>query len=621
MSDFAATGLNDQLVKAVTDLGFKSPTPIQAKAIPILLSSDRDLVALAQTGTGKTAAFGLPALHKIDTKSRDTQVIILCPTRELAIQITKDLQSYAKYSRDIKIMAAYGGTSIQPQIAALRSGVHILVGTPGRTRDLLKRKRLNLDAIKQVILDEADEMLTMGFKEELDAILSQTPDEKQTLLFSATISKEVSRISKQYMNNAEEISVARVNAGASTVEHWYYYVMARDKYETLKRIADVNPDIYGIVFCRTRRETQDVAARLQSDGYNADVLNGELSQAQRDEVMNRFRKRHIQILVATDVAARGLDVTDLTHVINYNLPDDPEVYVHRSGRTGRAGKSGISIAIIHSREKGKMRDAERKAGIKFERKSVPSGREICQIQLMKVIDKIQEVAVNEKEIGPFLPEIYEKLADMDREELIQRFVSTEFNRFLDYYKKARDLNGNENSRGGRERGDRNSRRSERGRDRRASNSSNRNQSERNVRNDSEKPFRPTRTSVKNAKFAKVVVSMGSSSKMHPARLIGLINNTLDSSEATIGRINIQDKVSYFEIEKDYANKLVEGLRGQVIDGEKVMADVSDDAPMPQKSRGGKSSGRGPKRPGDFEKRKKTRHRKGGNSGGDKKKRY
>ncbi len=610
MSDFAAIGLNDQLVKAVTALGFETPTPIQAKAIPILLDSDRDLVALAQTGTGKTAAFGLPALHKIDTKSKDTQVIILCPTRELAIQITRDLESYAKFSRDIKIMAAYGGTSIQPQLAALRSGVHVLVGTPGRTRDLLKRKKLRLDAIQQVILDEADEMLTMGFKEELDAILSETPAEKQTLLFSATISKEVSRIAKQYMTDAEEISVARVNAGASTVEHWYYYVMARDKYETLKRIADVNPDIYGIVFCRTRRETQDIAARLMADGYNADVLNGDLSQAQRDEVMNRFRTKHIQILVATDVAARGLDVNELTHVVNYNLPDDPEVYVHRSGRTGRAGNSGISIAIIHSREKRKMRDAERKAGIKFIRKSVPTGREICQIQLMKVIDKIQEVEVNEKEIGPFLPDIYAKLEDMDREELIRRFVSTEFNRFLEYYKTARNLDGKEDSRG-----DRNERRSERGRDRRANNRSNREQSDRSIKNESEKPFRPTRTSTKNAKFAKIVISLGSSQKMHPARLIGIINHTLDSSEATIGRINIQDKVSYFEIEKEYADKLIEGLRTQVVDGSKLMADISEGAPMPQKKgKGRKPKAFNPNRPDNFKKRKKkTRHRKGGGS--------
>ena len=610
MNDFAATGLNDQLVKAVKALGFETPTPIQAKAIPILLASDRDLVALAQTGTGKTAAFGLPALHKIDTKSKDTQVIILCPTRELAIQITRDLESYAKFSRDIKIMAAYGGTSIQPQLTALRSGVHVLVGTPGRTRDLLKRRKLRLDAINQVILDEADEMLTMGFKEELDAILSETPEDKQTLLFSATISKEVSRIAKQYMTDAEEISVARVNAGASTVEHWYYYVMARDKYETLKRIADVNPDIYGIVFCRTRRETQDIAARLMSDGYNADVLNGDLSQAQRDEVMNRFRTRHIQILVATDVAARGLDVNELTHVVNYNLPDDPEVYVHRSGRTGRAGNKGISIAIIHSREKRKMRDAERKAGIKFLRKSVPTGREICQIQLMKVIDKIQEVEVNEKEIGPFLPDIYAKLEDMDREELIRRFVSTEFNRFLEYYKTARNLDGKEDSRG-----DRNERRSERGRDRRANNRSNREQSERSIKNESEKPFRPTRTSTKNAKFAKIVISLGSSQKMHPARLIGIINHTLDSSEATIGRINIQDKVSYFEIEKEYADKLIEGLRTQVVDGSKLMADVSEGAPMPQKkSKGRKPKAFNPNRPDNFKKRKKkARHRKGGGS--------
>lgn len=603
MDNFETTGLNTDIVKAVTALGFEQPTPIQAKTIPHLLTSDQDMIALAQTGTGKTAAFGLPALHLTDTHSKQTQTLILCPTRELCIQITKDMKSYAKFMKEVKILPVYGGTSIEPQLKALRAGVHIVVGTPGRTRDLIKRKKLKLDNIKRVILDEADEMLTMGFKEELDDILSQTPDDKQTLLFSATISKEVTRIAQQYMDDYQEVSVARVNQGASNVAHWFYFVKARDKYEVLKRIADINPDIYGIVFCRTRRETQEVAGRLMSDGYNADFLNGDLSQGQRDEVMNRFRTRQIQILVATDVAARGLDVNDLTHVINFNLPDDPEVYVHRSGRTGRAGKSGISIAIIHSREKRKMQDAERKAGIKFERKTVPTGREICQTQLMSLIDKILEVEVNEEEIGPFLPSIYEKLKDMDREELIQRFVSTEFNRFLEYYKGARKLDNNDEGRRGdrRDRGDRNS-----GGDRRNSRRNSRSESY----NDTEKPFRPGRDAGRgNNKFAKVVISLGATHKMHPARLIGLINNTLDSGDATIGRINIQNKVSYFEIEKSYADPLIQGLRGQVIDGQKVMADISDKAPASKKAPGVKTSD-DPGRKGNFKKRKKERHRKG-----------
>jgi len=612
MDNFETTGLNSDIIKAVTELGFEQPTPIQAKTIPHLLASDQDMIALAQTGTGKTAAFGLPALHLTDTHSKQTQTLILCPTRELCIQITKDMQSYAKFMREVKILPVYGGTSIEPQLRALRTGVHIVVGTPGRTRDLIKRKKLKLDNIKRVILDEADEMLTMGFKEELDDILSKTPDDKQTLLFSATISKEVTRIAQQYMDDYQEVSVARVNQGASNVAHWFYFVKARDKYEVLKRIADINPDIYGIIFCRTRRETQEIAGRLMSDGYSADFLNGDLSQGQRDEVMNRFRTRQIQILVATDVAARGLDVNDLTHVINFNLPDDPEVYVHRSGRTGRAGKSGISIAIIHSREKRKMQDAERKAGIKFERKVVPTGREICQRQLMSLIDKILEVEVNEEEIGPFLPSIYEKLKDMDREELIQRFVSTEFNRFLEYYKGARKLDNNDDSRSrgrDRDRGGRGDRRSG-SNDRRSSSRNNRSQSSRD-NNDTEKPFRPGRTSSRGSsdKFAKVVISLGSTHKMHPARLIGLINNTLDSGDATIGRINIQGKVSYFEIEKSYADPLIQGLRGQVIDGQKVMADISDKAPPSKKAPGvTKSDDAG--RAGNFKKRKKERHRKG-----------
>lgn len=591
MNDFAATGLNPDIVRAIAKLGFESPTPIQAKTIPHLLDSDKDLIALAQTGTGKTAAFGLPALHLTDIDNVRPQTLILCPTRELCIQISRDLASYATETKGLKVLSVYGGTSIEPQIKALKAGVHIVVGTPGRTKDLISRKKLKLNHIQRVILDEADEMLTMGFKDELDAILEQTPEEKQTLLFSATISSEIRRISKSYMNDPDEIAVARANAGATNVEHWFYLVMARDKYNVLKRIADINPTIYGIVFCRTRRETKEIAGRLMTDGYNADVLNGDLSQAQRDEVMDRFRKRQIQILVATDVAARGLDVNDLTHVINFTLPDDPEVYVHRSGRTGRAGKSGISIAIIHSREKRRILEAERKAGIRFERKAVPTGREICKVQLMNLVDKIMNVEVDEKEIAPFLPSVYEKLGDLSREDLIKHFVSAEFNRFLDYYKNVPDIDGASGSRrkdrGDKKRKDRDGR-GDRGGDR--------------FGNDSEKPFRPGRKERTNHKFAKVVISAGSAQKMHASKLIGLVNNTLDSSDAAIGRITIQNKVSYIEIDKNYADDLVQGLRKKKLDGKKLMADISDYQPAPKKSKskkGGKAEGG---------KKKKDRHR-------------
>ena len=373
MSTFLETGLNQELQKAVQELGFETPTPIQAKTIPHLLSSKQDVIALAQTGTGKTAAFGLPALHLTNVGAKHTQTLVLCPTRELCMQITKDIRNYAKHIKGVGVVAVYGGSSIDTQIRELNREAQIVVATPGRAKDLIGRKKLRLNNVERIILDEADEMLSMGFKEELDAILDETPKEKQTLLFSATMSKDIIRITKKYMSDPIEMSVARLNEGAKNVSHLYYMVQAKDRYEVLKRIADINPNIYGIVFCRTRRETKEVANKLMSDGYNADALHGDLSQAQRDEVMGRFRTRHLQLLVATDVAARGIDVTDLTHIINFNLPDDSETYVHRSGRTGRAGKKGTSIAIIHTRESGKIREFEKKFGIEFSREKVPSG--------------------------------------------------------------------------------------------------------------------------------------------------------------------------------------------------------------------------------------------------------
>ena len=365
VAPFSRTFLKDELLTAIKELGFKKPTPIQEKVIPHLLSSNQDLIASAQTGTGKTAAFGLPLLNLTQVENLRTQTIILCPTRELCIQITNDLKKYSKYIKGINIVAVYGGASIETQIKGLNRGAHIVIGTPGRTKDLIKRKKLSIINVERVILDEADEMLSMGFKEDLEAILAKTPKIKQTLLFSATMTKNVIAVTKKYMRNALEISVASIKMTAENVTHVLYTVQAKDRYEVVKRVADINPDIYGLVFCRTRRETKEIANKLINDNYNADTLHGDLSQPQRDEVMGRFRKRQIQLLVATDVAARGLDVVDLTHVINYNLPDDDGIYIHRSGRTGRAGKKGISIAIVHGRETRKINEIENKYGISF----------------------------------------------------------------------------------------------------------------------------------------------------------------------------------------------------------------------------------------------------------------
>ena len=437
---FLNFSLTSVLLKSIKELGVNSPTPIQSKVIPHLMSSDQDLIASAQTGTGKTAAFGLPLLDLTNTKVTNVQTLILCPTRELCIQITNDLLSYSKYLKNINILSVYGGVKIEKQIKSLKKGPQIVVGTPGRTNDLIRRKKLIIGNIDRLILDEADEMLSMGFKEDLEAIIQQTPKKKQILLFSATMTQKVVGVTKKYMKNSLEIAVARVNRAADNVEHIYYVVKPRDRYEVVKRIADMNPDIYGIVFCRTRRETKDIAIKLMNDHYNADTIHGDLSQSERDDVMRRFRKGQLQILVATDVAARGLDVEDLTHVINYNLPDDDEIYIHRSGRTGRAGKKGVSIAIINGRNMRKLKDIERTSKISFKKKDVPSGLDICKKRLYALIDKIEKVDVNEDQIEPFLPYIFEKLNWLDREKLIKHFVSTEFNRYLSYYKDSKDVN-------------------------------------------------------------------------------------------------------------------------------------------------------------------------------------
>ena len=562
---FSETGLNKNLQKAISDLGFDTPTPIQQEAIPYLLENENDLIALAQTGTGKTAAFGLPVLHKVDVERKMPQAIILCPTRELCLQIAKDMETYAKYIKGLRITAVYGGASIMPQIKALKSGTQIVVGTPGRVIDLINRKSLKLQDIEFVVLDEADEMLNMGFKEDLDTILAETPNEKQTLLFSATMPKEVMRISKNYMNNPKTIEVASRNEGAENIEHHYYMVQARDRYKALRRICDINPDIYGIVFCRTRRETADVADKLMQDGYSADAIHGELSQAQRDNVMGKFRKKKIQLLVATDVAARGIDINELTHVINYNLPDDNEIYVHRSGRTGRAGNKGISIIIAHSREGRKLKSIEKMIKRDLKLMKVPNGDEICQIQLMKLIDKVVATDVNHQ-IDKYLPSIEEKLAHLDKEGIIKHFVSTEFNRFLAFYKNAQDLNVS-----GSKGNDRNDR------------------SERGGRKERRGDSRGERTGHAESGHTRFFINLGQEKDMQAHNLIGLINECTRNRNIPVGKIDIMRKFSFFEIPSDFETDILSGMVDANWNGNRVNVEVSQ-APGVKSPRGGGSRG-------------------------------
>ncbi|MBS0009895.1 MAG: DEAD/DEAH box helicase [Bacteroidales bacterium] len=537
MNIFKETGLNDDLLRAVALLGFEKPTPIQAKIIPVLLNSSRDLIGLAQTGTGKTAGFGLPLLQNINLDKRSVQSLILCPTRELCMQITEDINNYAQFTRGISVLAVYGGANIAPQIQALKKGAHIVVGTPGRTLDLIRRNILKVNSISWLILDEADEMLNMGFKEDLNAILETTPPEKQTLLFSATMPADVRRIADNYMKQPLEITAGKKNTGAENVEHHYYVVKASDRYAALKRIADINPGIYGIVFCRTRNETKDVADRLIQDGYNADALHGELSQAQRDHVMQRFRNKSLQLLIATDVAARGIDVNDLTHIINYNLPDDPEVYLHRSGRTGRAGKSGISISISHSREGRRIKEVENLLGKKFIHKMIPAGREICEKRLFNLIDKVENVEVDESIIESFMPDIYKKLAWLDREELIKHFVSVEFNRFLEYYKNAPDLNVSPD------------------------------------RGHAEK----TKGNGKTA-YSNIYINIGAKRGMNPSGLIALVNEAMRKRDIAIGKIDVQRNFSFFEIDRAYDQKLLNAFDRAVYEDEAVVVEIKNGRP-------------------------------------------
>ena len=541
MKTFEELGVAAPILKAIQELGYESPMPVQEEVIPFLLGEDNDVIALAQTGTGKTAAFGLPILQKIDVKTYQPQALILCPTRELCLQIADDLNDYSKYIDNLKVLPVYGGSSIESQIKTLKRGVHVVVATPGRLLDLMNRKTVNLSMVKNVILDEADEMLNMGFTESINEILTAVPSTRNMLLFSATMPQGIANITKNYMKHPKEIVIGKKNEGNKNIKDIYYMVRAQDKYLALKRIADYYPNIYGIIFCRTRKETQEIADKLIQDGYNADSLHGELSQAQRDYVMQKFRVKNIQLLVATDVAARGLDVDDLTHVINYGLPDEIESYTHRRGRTGRAGKTGISISICHIKEKSKIRLIENIIKKKFEKGIIPSGHDICNKQLFNLVDQIEKVKVNEEDIAMLMPQIYRKLEWLDKEDIIKRVVSLEFNRMIDYYKEADEIQEVDE------------------------------RSERKARGDR----RGQRNHTAEEGFVRLFINFGKIDGLYPNQLIELVNRCVPG-KIRIGKIDLRDSFSFFEVEENEAKHAVNSMNGFEVDGKRISVEFAQE---------------------------------------------
>lgn len=534
MDSFESLGLNKNVLEAIKELGFERPMPVQEKVIPLLLpDKNDDIIVLAQTGTGKTAAFGLPIINKTDTKVKQVQFLIIAPTRELCLQIADDLKDYSAFNKQIKIAAVFGGSSMDRQIQKIKQGAQIISATPGRLLDLINRNVIDLHNVKAVVLDEADEMLNMGFKEELESILQTTPKNRNTYLFSATMPRQLLSIANQYMKNPIEITIGKRNAGADNVEHFSYFVQARDKYLALKRIVDFNPNIYGIVFCRTRQDTKEIADKLVQDGYDADALHGDLSQSQREAVMNKFRTKHLRLLVATDVAARGLDVDDLTHIVNYDLPEDIELYTHRSGRTGRAGKAGVSIVIANLKEKHRLSSIEKQLNKKFNILPVPSGEDICEKQLFHLIDKVEKVEVDTEQVEKYLPKIYEKLEWMDRNELIQRFVSVEFNRFLDYYKSQPDLKSPKDEKhsdgSGRNRGD----------------------------------------------YTRYFINLGVTDGLKPTQLIGMINDFTGIKNIEVGQIEILKNFSFFEADSDYQSEIIEGFKNQHLRSRAINLEIAE----------------------------------------------
>ncbi len=580
MNKFEQLGLNESLLLAIKDLGFENPSEVQEKAIPVLLEQNTDLVALAQTGTGKTAAFGFPLIQKIDAENRNTQALILSPTRELCLQITNEIKLYSKYIKGLHTVAVYGGASITEQAREVKRGAQIIVATPGRMQDMINRGLVNIKNIDFCILDEADEMLNMGFYEDICSILSDTPDEKNTWLFSATMPAEVARIAKQFMSSPVEITVGSKNSGSATVSHEYYCVNARDRYEALKRLADANPDIFSVVFCRTKRDTQAVAEKLIEDGYNAAALHGDLSQAQRDGVMKSFRGRQIQMLVATDVAARGIDVDNITHVVNYQLPDEIETYNHRSGRTGRAGKLGTSIVIITKSEIRKIHSIERIIQQKFEEKTIPSGIEICEIQLLHLANKIKDTEVDH-EIDNYLPAINEVLDGLSKEELIKKMVSVEFNRFINYYKSKRDLSG------------------ERG-------------------NDRERSSEPRE--IRAGDPVRYFINIGARDDFDWMQLKDFIKETLDLGRDDVFKVDVKEGFSFFNTDGEHTDKVMSVLNGYDMNGRRINVEISKNDGGGRRDHNGRSSGGGfggGRREGGFrgERSGSAPRREGGREGG------
>lgn len=549
MKTFEELGVMPEICEAISELGFEHPMPVQEEVIPYLLGNGNDVVALAQTGTGKTAAFGLPIIQKADPTLPYAQALILSPTRELCLQIADDLAAFSKYVEGLRVVPMYGGTSIENQIRNVRRGVHIIVATPGRLIDLMERGVVDLSTVRDVVLDEADEMLNMGFTDSINRILEDVPTNRNTLLFSATMSKEIAAIAKNYLTDAREIVIGTKNEGAKNVNHVYYMVHAKDKYLALKRIADYYPNIYGIIFCRTRMETQEIADKLIQDGYNADALHGELSQQQRDLTMQKFRKRRIQLLVATDVAARGLDVDDLTHVINYGLPDDTENYTHRSGRTGRAGKRGTSIAIINLRERGRMREIEKVIGKEFVKGTLPTGKEICEKQLWKVIDDIEKTEVREDDIAEFLPAIYRKLDWLDKEDIIRRVVTREFGRFVEYYSNAPEPEPVA------ERGSKGERLKAKG--------------EGGPRQRREKGEGPRKA---EKGYVRFFVNRGKRDGFYAAQIIDLVNRHVRHERIEMGRIDLMQNFSFFEVPERQADTVTRALNHAHVNGQHVVVE-------------------------------------------------
>jgi len=596
MNPFIELGIRHDIVNAISELGFENPTPIQEQAIPALLTGSNDFVGLAQTGTGKTAAFGLPLLELLDFEENHPQALILCPTRELCLQITNDIKNYAKNMPNVHVVAVYGGANISDQLRQIKRGVQIVVATPGRMLDIINRKAINFSEVQFVVLDEADEMLNMGFQEDIDSILSTTPEDKKTWLFSATMPSEVRRIAKKYMNEPFELTMGEKNTGNVNIEHEYYIVRARDKYAAFKRIVDFNPEIFGIVFCRTKIETQEIAESLIKDGYNADALHGDLSQQQRDKVMKRYRERSLQLLIATDVAARGIDVNDVTHVINYSLPDEIENYTHRSGRTARAGKTGVSIAIINSKELGKIRMIERVIGKKFTKAEIPNGFDVCEKQLFAIVHKVHNVEVNEQQIEQYLPRIMDEFKELSKEDVIKRFASIEFNRFLEYYKNAPDLNAPADDRLRDDRGERGD--------------------------------RAPRASGGKSEYTRLFINLGSVDDFSRGDLLNYICNTAKISGRIVGKIDLKGVFSFFEVPNEESAKVFEGFKGAEFNGRPVRIEVSGEGTSERreggsnyKRREGGSYSGGGRREGGYsgggnrEGGAPRERREGGNSGG------